>query len=114
MICLDLDAPFISWNVLSPVVHWIQTGLKINQQQQRELQAVEPPIARWAAAGPPPLAAPHRYVFLLYHQNPDLPIPSNLKEKEFSITQRMRYGVDELVKQLQLGDLVAINYFTSN
>lgn len=114
MISLDLDAPFISWNALSPVAHWIQTGLKINQQQQRELQTGEAPIARWAAAGPPPLAAPHRYVFLLYRQNPDSPIPSSLKEKELTITQRMRFGLDDMVKQLHLGDLVALNYFTSN
>ncbi|CRG92412.1 hypothetical protein PISL3812_09471 [Talaromyces islandicus] len=88
MICLDLDAPFISWNPLGPVAHWIHTNFKISQQHQRELQAAEPPIARLVAAGPPPLAAPHRYVVLLYKQNPDLPIPSNLKAKGSTVTQR--------------------------
>lgn len=114
VIALDLDAPFMSWNALSPIAHWIQTGLKIDQQQQRELKSAEPPIAPWAAAGPPPLAAPHRYVFLLYHQNTESAIPPNLKEKELTIPQRMRFGLDYMVKQLQLGDLVAVNYFVSN
>ncbi|QKX55470.1 uncharacterized protein TRUGW13939_02563 [Talaromyces rugulosus] len=114
IISLDPDAPFISWNALSPIAHWIQTGFKIDQQHQRELKSDERPIAPWAAAGPPPLAAPHRYVFLLYHQNTESAIPPDLKEKEFSITQRMRFDLDAMVNQLQLGDLVAVNYFVSN
>jgi hypothetical protein len=114
IISLDLDAPFISWNALSPIAHWIQTSLKIDQQHQRELKSDERPIAPWAAAGPPPLAAPHRYVFLLYRQNTESAIPPNLKEKELSITQRMRFDLDAMVNQLQLGDLVAVNYFVSN
>lgn len=114
VISLDLDAPFMSWNALSPIAHWIQTGLKIDQQHQRELKSAEPSIAPWAAAGPPPFAAPHRYVFLLYHQNPESTVPPNLKDKELTIPQRMRFVLDAMVKQLQLGDLVAVNYFVSN
>lgn len=113
IISLDLDAPFISWNALSPIAHWIQTGLKIHQQQ-RELKSDQPCIAPWAAAGPPPMAAPHRYVFLLYHQDPDWKIPQNFREKPLKISQRMRFDLDAIAKQLQLGDLAAVNYFLSN
>ncbi|GIJ85003.1 hypothetical protein Asppvi_003858 [Aspergillus pseudoviridinutans] len=113
IICIDLDAPFISWNVLSPVAHWIQTGFKITHPDQ-ELKSDEPAIAPWTAASPPPAAVPHRYVFFLYNQNPNSNIPLGLKEKPMGIMQRMRFDVDAMVKQLGLGDIVAANYFVSN
>lgn len=113
VISIDLDAPFISWNVLGPVAHWIQTGFKVNQPEQ-ELNSDEPAIAPWVAAGPPPGAAPHRYVFLLYNETPGSTVSPNLKEKPMSLMQRMRFDVDAMVKQLGLGEIVAANYFVSN
>ncbi|KAL4972610.1 phosphatidylethanolamine-binding protein [Aspergillus desertorum] len=113
VISLDLDAPFASWNVLSPAVHWIQVGFKVGQPSQ-ELKSDELPIVPWVAANPPPGTAPHRYVFFLYNQNPGSTIPSNLKEKPLNSWQRMRFDLDARIKQLGLGEIVAANYFVSN
>lgn len=113
-ICLDLDAPFISWNVMSPVAHLIQTDLKISQVEgDLELKSSESALAPWAAAGPPPGAQPHRYVFYLYEQKDGTSAIAS-KSKPLSLKQRMRFDVDALVKQLGLGSVVAANYFVSN
>ncbi|OKL57988.1 hypothetical protein UA08_06861 [Talaromyces atroroseus] len=114
IISIDLDVPFASFNILSPGAHWVQTGFKITDQPNRELKSDDPAVAYWAAAAPPPGAAPHRYVFFLYKQMPDSSIPQNYKEKPFGNSQRVRFDVDGMVKQLKLGEIVAVNYFVSN
>lgn len=103
----------MSWNVASPIAHWIQTGFEVEQSNQ-ELKSDEPAIAPWVAAGPPPGAAPHRYVFLLYSQKPLSTIPPNLKEKPMGIFQRIRFDVDAMARELGLGEIMAVNYFVSN
>lgn len=114
VICLDLDAPFISWNFMSPIAHLIQTDLKVIQTEagELELKSSEPAIGPWAGAGPPPGAQPHRYVFALYEQKTDSSVASKIKP--FGMTQRIRVDNDALVKQLGLGQVVAANYFVSN
>jgi phosphatidylethanolamine-binding protein len=114
IIAIDLDPPFVSFNILGPGAHWVQTGFTISEQPNRELKSDDPAIAYWAAAAPPPGAAPHRYVFFLYEQTPDTSIPPNYKEKPFSLSQRVRFDVDGMVKQLKLGEIKAANYFLSN
>ncbi|QGA17308.1 hypothetical protein EYB26_004979 [Talaromyces marneffei] len=115
VICLDLDAPFISWNFMSPIAHFIQTDLKASQVEGGvlELKSGEPTIGPWVGAGPPPGAQPHRYVFYLYEQKgTDSSIASKIKP--FSTTQRFRVDFDALVKKLGLGEIIAVNYFVSN
>ncbi|KAL4877749.1 phosphatidylethanolamine-binding protein [Aspergillus karnatakaensis] len=110
VISLDIDAPFRSWNVLSPIVHWIQTDLTSNSKDLG-LESSGVPVVPWLPAGPPPGAAPHRYLFLLYRQG-------ELMEKQegASLTrlQRMRFDVDGMVGRLGLGEIVAVNYFVAN
>jgi phosphatidylethanolamine-binding protein (PEBP) family uncharacterized protein len=113
VISLDLDAPFTSWNVLSPAVHWIQLGFKVDQRNQ-ELKTDELPIVPWVAANPPPRAAPHRYVFFLYNQKPAATVSPTLKERPLGVLQRMRFDLDAMAIQLGLGEIVAANYFVSN
>jgi phosphatidylethanolamine-binding protein (PEBP) family uncharacterized protein len=114
VICLDLDAPFISWNFMSPIAHLIQTDLKISQEEgELELKSCEPTLGPWVGAGPPPGAQPHRYVFYLFEQK-DAGSSIASKIKPFSTTQRIRVDFDALVKQLGLGEIVAVNYFVSN
>ncbi|KAL5340995.1 phosphatidylethanolamine-binding protein [Aspergillus crustosus] len=116
IISLDIDAPFKAWNVLSPIVHWIQTDLRISDDEARKLESTDLPVIPWLPAGPPPGAAPHRYIFLLYRQNPESVIPKDLKENGAKVSrpQRMRYDVDKIVRTLGLGEVVAVNYFVSN
>lgn len=68
----------------------------------------------WLPAGPPPGAAPHRYLFLLYSQEPGSRIPRDLLGKEIGLMQRVRFDVDGMVEKLGLGELVAVNYFVAN
>ena len=111
IIAIDLDGPLVSWNVCSPTAHWVQTGFTV-QQSSQELKSDEPAIAPWAAAGPPPGAAPHRYLFLLYSQHVSA-IPPNLR-KPIGVFQRIRCDVDAMARRLGLGEIVAVNYFISN
>ncbi|KAJ5246184.1 phosphatidylethanolamine-binding protein [Penicillium chermesinum] len=111
-ICLDLDAPFRSFNLASPIAHWVQTDLSASSPESLELKSAQAPVAPWIAAGPPPGAAPHRYLVLLYEQLPSLSDAPNLEP--FSTFQRVRIDVDALTKKLHLGEMVAVNYFVSN
>lgn len=111
----------MSWNLLSPIVHWIQTGFKVNpdssgpeQPEHLKLTSDELAIAPWAPASPPPGAAPHRYLFLLYAQTAGTAVPSSLKEGSMGLWQRVRFNVDSTVRELGLGEIVAANYFLSN
>ncbi|KAL4770315.1 phosphatidylethanolamine-binding protein [Aspergillus nidulans var. acristatus] len=114
-ISIDVDAPFISWNVLSPIVHSIQTDLQIDKSSG-ELKSNEDALVPWLPAGPPPAAAPHRYIFILYAQKPDSGIPEEVKRKwrVTSALQRMRFDLNRMVGQLGLGEVVGVNYFVSN
>ncbi|KAL4744547.1 phosphatidylethanolamine-binding protein [Aspergillus terricola var. indicus] len=114
-ISIDVDAPFISWNVLSPIVHSIQTDLQIDKSSGK-LKSDEDALVPWLPAGPPPAAAPHRYIFILYVQKPNSRIPEEIKRKWRSAgtLQRMRFDLDRMVGELGLGEAVAVNYFVSN
>lgn len=95
---------------MSPILHWGQTGLK-QEAGSQVLASSDEPIASWHPAGPPPGAAPHRYVFLLYEQPADF----NLKKQTFSsLSSRIRFNLDKWVKDAGLGEPVGVNYFTSN
>ncbi|KAL2808608.1 phosphatidylethanolamine-binding protein [Aspergillus granulosus] len=126
LLAIDIDAPYFSWNVLSPIVHWIQTGFTIppgeesqeakQSGEDTELKSTDPVIVPWLPAGPPPGTAPHRYVFALYQQPPgaSVPAPEKLKGVPKSRLGRMRFDVDGMVGQLGLGEVVAGNYFVCN
>ncbi|BCS18472.1 YbhB/YbcL family Raf kinase inhibitor-like protein [Aspergillus puulaauensis] len=128
VISIDIDAPFASWNALSPISHWVQSGFKVVGIDQSEsapessgsgggtlgLKSDDAPVVSWLPAGPPPGAAPHRYLFLLYSQKPGSRIPRDLLGKEVGLMQRVRFDVDGMVEKLGLGELVAVNYFVAN
>ncbi|KAL2826621.1 phosphatidylethanolamine-binding protein [Aspergillus cavernicola] len=114
VISLDIDAPYTSWNALSPIMHWIQTDFQMSESSSRLRSDDELPVVPWLPAGPPPGAAPHRYIFLLYAQTPGSAIPPGLKGKSIRRLQRMRFDVDGMVEKLGLGEIVAVNYFVCN
>ncbi|KAI1470556.1 putative protease inhibitor [Daldinia caldariorum] len=122
IINIDLDAPFASFSVLSPALHWIQSDLKPTPAADGNgLTLLKPPatapfIVNYIGPGPPPPCAPHRYLFLLYEQ------PEGFDAKEYApargkpvgISRRIRFDLDAWEKKLKLGPVVAVNYFTSN
>jgi phosphatidylethanolamine-binding protein (PEBP) family uncharacterized protein len=118
VINLDIDAPFPSLNVLSPALHWLQTGLQPqNVDGVTKLQFSNTPcVVNYAPPGPPPISAPHRYLFLLYEQ----PANFNVKEwapaggKDVGIWPRVRYDLGAFEKKIGLGPVLAANYFSSD
>ncbi|KAJ9138089.1 hypothetical protein NKR23_g8672 [Pleurostoma richardsiae] len=111
---LDLDAPFISFSVLGPVLHWLQSGFRATAGST--LHASEPVIAKYAGPRPPPGAAPHRYVFFLYEQPAGFDVKKYVPAdgQEMGVSKRMRWNFDAWAKEVGLGEVVAVNYFTSN
>ena len=119
---LDIDAPFPSFGFLGPVLHWIQPGLKAELSPDTEgsqvlkLKATEPFVANYIGAAPPPGSSPHRYTFLLYEQ------PEGFDGSKYAppdgqpagIWYRMRYDMDSWAKEINLGPVLAFNYFNSN
>ncbi|KAI2607236.1 putative protease inhibitor [Hypoxylon fragiforme] len=110
---VDIDAPFASFAFLSPILHWVQPGLQApTTTTTTTLQSKAPVVASYAPPGPPPGSAPHRYIFLLYEQ------PAGFEGwgggKPVARSQRMRFAYDAWVREVQLGPVLAVNFFTSN
>lgn len=125
MLNVDLDAPFISWSVLGPILHWLQAGLTVSSATEDGLAplvapaANEPHIVNYAPPGPPPGAAPHRYVFLLYEQPVGFEAarcaPNGVAiGGQTGIGPRIRFDVDAWIAKAGLGEPVAGSWFTSN
>lgn len=75
-----------------------------------------PFVADYVGPGPPPGSSPHRYLFLLYKQ----PAAFDGKEhapadgKPYGNMTRMRFGLSDWEKKVNLKSPVAVNYFISN
>ena len=111
---LDLDAPFVSLPVLGPILHWVQSGLVAGADGVLEAKA--PFTANYIGPAPPPGAAPHRYVFLLYEQPAgyDVAKYAPADGKKLGNAKRMFYRLENLEKEIKLGPVIAANYFKSN
>lgn len=117
---LDIDAPFPSFGVLGPILHWIQPGLQPTPLQDQpnsfKLKNTAPFVANYIGPAPPPGSSPHRYIFMLYEQPAGF---SGAKYapadgKNLGNMHRMRYDLDAWEKEISLGPILAANYFTSN
>ncbi|KAK7432973.1 hypothetical protein QQZ08_000444 [Neonectria magnoliae] len=111
---LDIDAPFPSFGVLGPILHWIQPGMQ--PSADNTLKATAPFVANYIGPSPPPGSSPHRYVFFLYEQ----PVSFDGKKhappngQDLGNMHRIRYDLDAWEKQISLGPVLACNYFKSN
>ncbi|KAJ5350036.1 Phosphatidylethanolamine-binding protein PEBP [Penicillium brevicompactum] len=114
IVSLDIDAPFPSFGVLGPILHWIQSDVKITDSSLLEFDA--PFVANWIGPAPPPGSAPHRYIFFLYEQPEtfDLKDHAPADGKELSVWSRMWYNLDGWAEEVKLGSPVAFNYFYCN
>ncbi|KAJ5317858.1 hypothetical protein PENANT_c004G03612 [Penicillium antarcticum] len=114
VVSLDVDAPFPSLTFLGPILHWIQSEVKVGASSVLEFDA--PFVANYIGPAPPPGSSPHRYVFFLYEQ----PAGFNHKDhapadgKTLGNMSRIRYDFDAWAEKIKLDDPVAFNYFTSN
>ncbi|TVY58846.1 hypothetical protein LCER1_G001656 [Lachnellula cervina] len=120
VIGLDLDAPFASLNFLSPILHWIQSGLTPTPEGKgtSTLSAGNTPfVVDWAAVGAPGgPCAPHRYVFLLYEQPDDFDVQKHTPNggAPVGLLKRTKFDLGAFEKEVKLGPVIAFNYFTSN
>ncbi|KAL9056811.1 MAG: hypothetical protein Q9162_002682 [Coniocarpon cinnabarinum] len=112
---LDPDALTPTFNFLAPILHWIQPGLQASNDGNK-LTTTQPATLEYVSPGPPPFGAPHRYVFLLYEQSPELDVAALAPKggKDVSRIDRMRYDFDAVMDKVGLGQPVAVNYFTCN
>ena len=119
VIGLDIDAPFPSFGVLGPILHWVQPGLKaetVKPGATPVLKATEPFVANYIGPAPPPGSSPHRYIFFLYEQ-PEGFDGAKYAPKDgqpLGNLQRMWASLDGLEREYKLGPVLAANYFTSN
>ena len=119
LVSIDLDGPFPSFSILSPILHWIQPSLHPAPSEDGTttiLKANAPFIANWIGPEPPPGSSPHRYVFLLYEQPEEFEVHRYTSEggKEMGIWGRVRFDLDGFAREIGLGEVVAANYFLSN
>ncbi|KAI1617382.1 phosphatidylethanolamine-binding protein [Exophiala viscosa] len=114
VVSLDNDAPYASFNILSPILHWIQADLKVSPATNN-LTSEGAAVVNWIGPDPPPGSGPHRYVFLLYKQ------PSNFNSNDHAapggqavrLWPRIRWNLAEWEKKTKVGQPVAVGYFKS-
>lgn len=114
VVSLDIDAPFPSFGILGPILHWIQSDIKVTSEGV--LVSDAPFVANYIGPAPPPMSAPHRYIFFLYEQPADFDLTAHapVGGKKLSNSNRMWYDLDAWAEEIKLGPLVAFNYFTCN
>lgn len=114
---LDLDAPFVSFSIMSPILHsiWADCTLGTDGTVQHAAHVASKESIDWIKPGPPPGAAPHRYVSLLYEQpegfNAD---KSVVPEGGMPRSKRIRFDAVGFEQKHKLGKPVAGGFFTSN
>lgn len=74
-------------------------------------------MAGYIGPAPPPLSAPHRYLFFLYEQPADFDAKKFMPQKEgqeFPMIRRVMFDPDKFVQAAGLGEVVAGSWFESN
>lgn len=115
VIGLDLDAPFPSFAVLGPILHWVQSGFTASPGSNT-LTTTAPFISDYIGPAPPPRSSPHRYSFFLYEEPVGLDPKAHapLNGAKMGVKGRMFTSLDNWEKTLKLGPVLAMNYFNSN
>ncbi len=118
-VSIDLDAPFPSFSVLGPILHWLDADVTAGAVDADGwaplVSAAEPAVVFYAGPGPPKPSAAHRYVFMVWEQPEGVSsetIRSTLGlAKEVGLTARMRWDQEAFEKKFALGPCLAANYF---
>lgn len=118
VVALDLTAPFVNFNILGPILHWIQPDLTISPGDEA-LASASPPIATYIGPAPPPGSAAHKYAFFLYEQPTEMnlakvSIAPVAHKGEIGSSKRMRFDLDAYEAKAGLkGKFVASGWFMS-
>jgi len=122
VISLDLDAPFPSFPILSPILHGIQADLVAGTVDENGFAPLEGPpnwqVMPYIGPGPPKLSAPHHYVFMVFEQPEGTDAAKirsalGLEGRGTGLMPRMRWDQEAFERKLGLGDVVAGNFFFS-
>jgi phosphatidylethanolamine-binding protein (PEBP) family uncharacterized protein len=113
VINVDLDAPFISLPFMSPILHWAKHDLTASADGTLTNESGKS-LAFWAPPGPPPGAAPHRYVFCLYEQPEGFDSEGLAPGGVVTRFGRMRFDFEGFEKKFGLGSVAAGGWFVSN
>ncbi|KAJ5451376.1 hypothetical protein N7491_000558 [Penicillium cf. griseofulvum] len=108
VVSLDIDAPFPAFGILSPILHWIQSDMKVTSDATLESNA--PFIANYIGPAPLLSARPIDTSFSYF----DLTAYAPAGGKNLGNLSRMRYDFDAWAEEIKLGPPVAFNYFTCN
>ena len=110
-IAVDVDAPYVSVPFVSPLVHWIQPGLKVNDAGTLEHETSS--VVDWLAPSPAPFSGGHRYLVVLYQQPTDFDISrwNATFVKPVSTWSRLRWDLDDFAKKAGLDVMIAASYF---
>ncbi|OAR01506.1 hypothetical protein LLEC1_02606 [Akanthomyces lecanii] len=121
--CIDLDAPFLSFSFLGPIAHWLQTDLVAAKDSSEDgftkLETTNRPIYPYVGPGPPPPSAPHRYVFMLWEQPASVASADEVAQAlsvpaEPGLTARIRWDQSFFEHKMGLGEPLAVNYFVAD
>ncbi|KAI3405418.1 TFS1 [Candida oxycetoniae] len=121
LVVTDPDAPSNSDHKWSEYLHWLVTDIKLPDTNTKD---GEPKISHFIDAtqgnelypylgpGPPPKTGKHRYVFLLYKQDPKVDKPTTPKDRPNWGTGVPSSGVRDWIKKEAPGSkLLAVNFF---
>ncbi|KAI1428493.1 PEBP-like protein [Xylaria sp. FL1777] len=115
---LDLDAPFPSFNFMSPILHGLHAGLVPGVAGDDGFAPLEGGIewmVPYVGPGPPKPSSPHRYLFMIFEQPEGLDaakIRSLLGfGEEVGIWPRIRWNEEAFEKKLGLGKVLAATYY---
>ncbi|KAI1739223.1 PEBP-like protein [Xylaria scruposa] len=116
--CLDLDAPFPSFNFMSPILHGLHTDLVAGAADGDGFAPLEGSVewtVPYVGPGPPKPSSPHRYIFMVFEQPEGLgaaEIKSRLGfGEEVGIWPRIRWEEEAFEKKLGLGKVLAATYY---
>ncbi|KAI0454570.1 PEBP-like protein [Xylaria acuta] len=120
-VSIDLDAPFPSFSILGPILHGLLIDLVPGTPDSDGFAPLEGPkdwLAPYLPPGPPKPSSAHRYVFLVFEQPKALDaakIRSLLGlAEEVKLTSRLWWNEETFEKKLELGDVLAGNYWLTS
>lgn len=116
LVLTDPDAPSNTDNKWSQYLHWLITDLKLEQSKKDSSnytliynQGKE--IFKYSGPAPPPNTGPHRYVYLLYKQDPNAKLQNPLDRPNWG-TGIPKFGVRDWINKFgNDSKLFGVNFF---
>jgi phosphatidylethanolamine-binding protein len=102
-----VDADIVGANEDQVTRHWLVNGVTVSNGEVSNSSATA--ITSYAGPGPASGSGAHRYVIILLEQPSSFSAPSDLSSPNSPVE---KYDFNAYVKNAQLGNIVAANYYT--